>query len=123
GPGGAPSVGGGEVLGRGAGARASGGPLPSRGPPPDPPMPLPDGGPRVLWTDGFGNLVTNLKPPARRLRIHNHDIVATAKTYSEARPGEAFVYVGSMGYLEVGVRESRADRLLGARPGMRVETI
>jgi hypothetical protein len=28
-----------------------------------------------------------------------------------------------MGYLEVGVRESRADRLLGARPGMRVETI
>jgi S-adenosylmethionine hydrolase len=77
----------------------------------------------VLWTDGFGNLVTNLKPPVRRLRIHAHDIVATAKTYSEARPGEPFVYVGSMGYLEVGVRESRADRLLGARPGMRVETI
>ena len=83
----------------------------------------PDNGPRVLWADGFGNLVTNLKPPARRLRIHNHDITATAKTYSEARPGEPFVYVGSMGYLEVGVRESRADRLLGARPGMRVETI
>src|SRR5207302_276084 len=39
------------------------------------------------------------------------------------RPGEPFVYVGSMGYLEVGVRESRADRLLGARPGMKVETI
>ena len=77
----------------------------------------------MLWTDGFGNLVTNLKPPARRLRIHNHDIVAMAKTYSEARLGEPFVYVGSMGYLEVGVRESRADKLLGARPGMRVETI
>jgi S-adenosylmethionine hydrolase len=33
------------------------------------------------------------------------------------------VYVGSMGYLEVGVREARADRLLGARAGMKVELI
>jgi len=55
--------------------------------------------------------------------VHNHDVVATAKTYAEARPGEPFVYVGSMGYLEVGVREALSDKLLGARPGMRVETI
>jgi S-adenosylmethionine hydrolase len=95
----------------------------SLGPATDPPVGLPEAGPRVLWTDGFGNLITNLKPPAKHLRIHGHDIVATAKTYAEARPGEPFVYVGSMGYLEVGVRESRADRLLGARPGMRVELI
>jgi len=77
----------------------------------------------VLWTDGFGNLVTNLKPPMRRLRVHGHDIVANAKTYSDARLGEPFVYVGSMGYLEIGVREARADKLLGARAGMKVETI
>ena len=77
----------------------------------------------MLWTDGFGNLVTNIKPPVVKLRIHNHDIVATAKTYADARPGEPFVYVGSMGYLEVGVREARADKLLGARPGMKVDTI
>jgi S-adenosylmethionine hydrolase len=82
---------------------------------------LPDTGPRVLWVDGFGNLVTNLKPPARRMRIHNHDIVSTATTYTEGRPNEPFVYVGSMGYLEVAVREARADKLLGARPGMKVE--
>jgi S-adenosylmethionine hydrolase len=55
------------------------------------------------------------------MRIHNHDITATATTYAEARPNEPFVYVGSMGYLEVGLREARADRLLGARAGMRVE--
>ena len=42
---------------------------------------------------------------------------------SEARPGEPFVYVGSMGYLEVGIREARADRVLGARPGMRVDLL
>ena len=77
----------------------------------------------IVSIDHFGNLVTNLKPPIRKLRVHNHDIVATAKTYTEARPGEPFVYVGSMGYLEVGVREARADKLLGARAGMRVETI
>ena len=106
----APTFEGRDVFAPAAAALASGVPVESLGPPTDPP-------------DGFGNLVTNLKPPVRRLRVHNHDITATAKTYSEARPGEPFVYVGSMGYLEVGVRESRADRLLGARPGMKVETI
>jgi S-adenosylmethionine hydrolase len=55
------------------------------------------------------------------MRIHNHDIVATATTYAEGRPNEPFVYVGSMGYLEVAVRDARADKLLGARPGMKVE--
>jgi S-adenosylmethionine hydrolase len=106
-----------------AAALASGVPIESLGPPTDPPVGLPETGPRVLWTDGFGNLVTNLKPPVRRLRVHGHDIVANAKTYSEARPGEPFVYVGSMGYLEIGVREARADKLLGARAGMKVETL
>jgi S-adenosylmethionine hydrolase len=57
------------------------------------------------------------------MRIHNHYITASAKTYAEARPNEPFVYVGSMGYLEVGIRESRADRVLGARPGMRVDLL
>ncbi|HEX2646913.1 MAG TPA: SAM hydroxide adenosyltransferase, partial [Candidatus Dormibacteraeota bacterium] len=120
---GAPTFEGRDVFAPAAAAIASGVPVESLGPPSDPPVGLPESGPRVLWTDGFGNLVTNLKPPARRLRIHNHDIMAIAKTYSEARPGEAFVYVGSMGYLEVGVREARADRLLGARAGMKVETL
>lgn len=122
-PSGAPTFEGRDVFAPAAAALAAGVPLDSLGTPTDPPIPLPDTGPRVLWTDGFGNLVTNLKPPVRKLRIHNHDITATAKTYSDARTGEPFVYVGSMGYLEVGVRDSRADRLLGARPGMRVEVI
>ena len=120
-PHGAPTFEGRDVFAPAAAALASGVPLESLGPPTDPPMVVPDTGPRVLWVDGFGNLVTNLKPPARRMRIHNHDITATATTYSEGRPNEPFVYVGSMGYLEVAVRETRADKLLGARPGMKVE--
>jgi S-adenosylmethionine hydrolase len=122
-PHGAPTFEGRDVFAPAAAALASGVPLESLGPPTDPPVALPDTGPRVLWVDGFGNLVTNLKPPARRMRIHNHDIVATATTYSDGRPNEPFVYLGSMGYLEVAVREARADKLLGARSGMKVELI
>ena len=120
-PHGAPTFEGRDVFAPAAAALASGVPLESLGPPTDPPMVPPDTGPRVLWVDGFGNLVTNLKPPARRMRIHNHDITATATTYSEGKPNEPFVYIGSMGYLEVAVREMRADKLLGARAGMKVE--
>ena len=122
-PHGAPTFEGRDVFAPAAASLAAGVPLESLGPPTDPPLGLPDLGPRVLWTDGFGNLVTNLKPPARRLRIHNHDITAFATTYAEGRPNEPFVYVGSMGYLEVGLREARADKLLGARPGMKVEVV
>ncbi len=122
-PHGAPTFEGRDVFAPAAGALASGVPIESLGPPTDPPQMLADTSPRVLWIDGFGNLVTNLKPPVRRMRIHNHDIVSSAKTYAEGRPNEPFVYVGSMGYLEVGVREARADKLLGARAGMKVESI
>src|SRR5258706_15078822 len=82
-----------------------------------------DSSPRILGIDGFGNLVTNLKPPVRPMRIHSHYITAAAKTYWDAKANEPFVYVGSMGYLEIGVREQRADRMLGARAGMAVESL
>jgi S-adenosylmethionine hydrolase len=122
-PGGAPTFEGRDVFAPAAAALASGVPLESLGHPTAPPTMLDESGPRVLWTDGFGNLVTNLKPPVRPMRIHNHYITASAKTYADARPNEPFVYVGSMGYLEVGIREARADRVLGARPGMRVDLL
>jgi S-adenosyl-L-methionine hydrolase (adenosine-forming) len=122
-PHGAPTFEGRDVFAPAAAALASGIPIESLGPASEPPTALPDTGPRVLWTDGFGNLVTNIKPPVRGLRVHHHAIVATVRTYADARPGEPFVYVGSMGYLEIGVREARADKLLGARSGMLVETL
>ncbi len=121
-PAGAPTFEGRDVFAPAAAALASGVPLNSLGPPTDPPKTL-DSSPRILWIDGFGNLVTNLKPPVRAMRIHSHYITAAAKTYWEARPNEPFVYVGSMGYLEIGVREQRADRMLGARAGMAVEIL
>src|SRR5712664_2755541 len=80
-PDGAPTFEGRDVLAPAAAALASGVPLESLGHPTDPPQML-DHTPRVLWIDGFGNLVTNLKPPVRRMRIHNHDITASASTYA-----------------------------------------
>ena len=112
-----------DVFAPAAAALAAGVPIESLGPPTDPPKMIEESTPRVLWTDGFGNLVTNLKPPARPMRVHNHYVTATATTYAEARPNEPFVYVGSMGYLEIGVREARADRLLAARAGMLIELL
>src|SRR5207244_6310266 len=90
----APTFEGRDVFAPAAAALASGVPLESLGPATDPPVGLPDSGPRVLWTAGFGHLVTNLKPPVRRLRIHHHDIPPAAKTYPDARPNEPFVYLG-----------------------------
>ncbi len=122
-PSGAPTFEGRDVFAPAAAALASGVPLESLGPPTDPPLKLDNSSPRVLWIDGFGNLVTNLKPPIRPMKVHNHYVTASATTYAEAKPNEAFVYLGSMGYLEIGVREQRADRMLGARAGMKVEVL
>jgi S-adenosyl-L-methionine hydrolase (adenosine-forming) len=120
---GAPTFEGRDVFAPAAAALASGVPIDSLGPHTDPPTMLDNSSPRILWVDGFGNLVTNLKPPIRPMKVHNHYVTASATTYAEARPNEPFVYLGSMGYLEIGVREQRADRMLGARSGMKVELL
>jgi S-adenosylmethionine hydrolase len=84
---------------------------------------LASGPPRVLWVDRFGNLVTSLRPPLRGLRINGREVTVRAATFGEAPEGVAFLYIGSLGYVEVGVREGRADRLLDAGVGSLIEPI
>lgn len=84
-------------------------------PPPAPPA--------VVWVDAFGNLVTSLKPPVAGVRIGSNEVRRAARTYSEAPPGEPFWYVGSMGLVEVAVREESAARRLRAGPGTPVAAI
>ena len=79
--------------------------------------------PCVLWVDNFGNLVTSLKPPVAGLRVKGREVRATARTYAEAPPDVPFLYVGSMGLVEVGLREARADERLGAGAGSFVEPL
>lgn len=88
-----------------------------------PPQRLPARGPVVLWVDGFGNLVTSLRPPAGAVRVNGHDVTRTARTFGDVPAGEPFTFAGSMGYVEVGVREGRADDLLGARSGTLIEPL
>ena len=111
-----------DVFAPAAGALASGVPLAGLGSHlADGLMPLPSRSPCVLWVDNFGNVVTSLKAPATKLRVNGREVGLTVRTYSDAPPDTPFVYVGSMGLLEVGVRQSRADEWLGAGPGDAVE--
>ena len=79
--------------------------------------------PCVLWVDRFGNLVTSLKPPVSGLRINNREVRTLARTFDDAPPNTPFLYVGSMGYVEVGLRRARADLRLGAKPGTLIEPL
>lgn len=88
-----------------------------------PPLGLPVEGPVVLWVDRFGNLVTSLRPPLAGLRIGGRSITSFARTFGDAPRGEPFFYVGSMGYIEVGVERGRADTFLGTAPGTPVEAL
>ena len=77
----------------------------------------------MLWVDNFGNLVTSLRPPVQGVRVAGREVRAAARTYVEAPAGQPFFYVGSMGLVEVGVREASAAALLGVGAGARVEPL
>jgi S-adenosylmethionine hydrolase len=85
--------------------------------------PLPVRPPAVLWVDRFGNLVTTLEPPVSGLRVNGHEVRTTAPTFSLAPPDTPFLYVGSMGLVEVGIREASAADRLGARAGTPVQLL
>ena len=113
-----------DVFAPAAAALASGRPPASVGRPLHGPLaPLPLTSPAVLWVDRFGNLVTSLEPPVTGLRINGLEVRTKARTFSEAPERAPFLYVGSMGFVEVGIREGRADDRLHARAGTPVEAI
>ncbi len=111
-----------DVFAPAAGALACGSPLLSLGsaftlsPPPEPP-------PCVVWVDRFGNLVTSLREMPAAVRINGRSVGRVAATYSEVAVHVPFLYMGSMGYVEVGVREGSASRVLEAFAGTPVELV
>jgi len=120
----APTFEGRDVFAPAAAALASGRPLGSLGQPAAAPLaPLPLRGSAVLWVDRFGNLVTSLKPPVTRVRIGATLVDLAVRTFSDAPPATPFLYVGSMGFVEVGVREGSAAALLGVEAGAPVEPV
>ena len=79
---------------------------------------------RIMHIDRFGNCVTNVfesdirpdryQKPSRVLELHisGHTIHGLCNFFSEAEPGKPLCYIGSSGFLEIGVREGSACKVL-----------
>ena len=84
----------------------------------------------VLRVDSFGNLVTNFRAedlPAQslengevRFQLGNHTVSKLVDTFAKGAPGEAFAYVGSNGFVEIGINRGNASRSLGVARGVQV---
>jgi hypothetical protein len=83
----------------------------------------------VLWSDRFGNLVTNLRAdevlrclPAgsATICIGESKIAGIHSSFSDAAKGEPVAVVGSFGAIEICVREGNAAESFGGRRGTEV---
>ncbi len=78
----------------------------------------------VIHIDRFGNIITTISAKALGINMHNilkndlkwkfeighHNIKNISLTYSDVEPGEFVAYIGSSGYLEIGIRDGNAAR-------------
>ncbi len=81
----------------------------------------------VLKVDTFGNLITNfrsedLTPEALekgevKLQAGTHAITRLVGTFANGNTGEAIAYIGSSGYLEIGLNKGNAAKTLGIGRG------
>lgn len=97
------------------------------------PKPKPaDGGLKgvVLRLDSFGNIITNfraedLPAPAietghLQLTVGTTSVNKLVDTFAKGAPGEVFAYIGSNGFLEIGVNRGSAAKSLGIGRGTQV---
>ena len=81
----------------------------------------------VLAVDHFGNLITNLKssdlPRAFKIVAGERGIHTLRQTYADGAPGEIFVVAGSVGYLEIVMRDGSAAETLRLEVGASVVLI
>ncbi len=84
---------------------------------------------QVLYTDKFGNLITNIpgsqiqklrerfKDNRLMLHVQGVEISRYEESYSGVEKGELLFLIGSLGLLEIACREDSAARRLKAKPG------
>ena len=80
--------------------------------------------------DGFGNLITNFRPEdlpavaietgAVQFQVGSHSVTRLVDTFAKGNPGEAFAYVGSNGFVEIGVNKGSAAKTLNVGRGVAV---
>ncbi|MDQ6772841.1 MAG: SAM-dependent chlorinase/fluorinase [Candidatus Dormibacteraeota bacterium] len=119
----APTFHGRDVFAPAAGWLAAGADLSLLGAPAEGLVRLPDSGAVVLWVDTFGNVVTGLQVMPAGVRIGGRLVTRRAATYGAAPVSEPFLYLGSLGYVEIGVRQGRADEELGLRIGSAIQIL
>ena len=84
----------------------------------------------VLRVDSFGNLITNFRPeelpPAAvesgviNLQVGSQAVTRLVDTFAKGNPGEVFAYIGSNGFVEIGVNRGNAAKTLNAGRGVQV---
>lgn len=79
----------------------------------------------VLYTDRFGNAITNIR--AEHLGMKRRDevrvggaTVPMVRTYADVPEGKPCAFIGSSGRIEIAVNAGRAADVLGATPGTSV---
>ena len=81
----------------------------------------------VLYVDGFGNIITNISEE-EIASLHAEgtfqvdlltckDTLKFGNTYSEAKPKEAIVLIGSHGYIEIAMNQGNAAEKFHVKPG------
>jgi S-adenosylmethionine hydrolase len=91
-----------------------------------------DGGVKgvILRTDAFGNLITNfrqedlpetvLSSGAIKLQAGNQAVSRFVETFAQGNDNEPFAYLGSSGFVEIGLNKGNAARTLGLGRGTAV---
>lgn len=84
----------------------------------------------VLRVDTFGNLITNFQAGdlptdsqnggALKLQVGSHEITRLVQTFANGNAGEPIAYIGSAGYLEIGINKANASRTLAVGRGAAV---
>jgi len=82
----------------------------------------------VLKVDKFGNLITNItprdlpqlfapEPPPFKVLISKSEISKMTQSYADGTPGEVFVILNSMGFLEIASHRGSAAQIVGGGKG------
>lgn len=75
----------------------------------------------VVHVDRYGNLVTNIpsesSPPGSAVRVGELIVGRVQRTYADVGEGEVVPLIGSLGLLEISVRDGNAAQLLRAGTG------
>jgi S-adenosylmethionine hydrolase len=82
----------------------------------------------VVHIDRFGNLILNLRledvriwPDAQTaFEVSGQTLLGLHRTFADVASGMPVAYLGSSGYLELGVRDGSAAERWGVRAGARV---